>query len=526
MDFLQPHLNTFMAGLATMLLLFFYLLGWSRVTSKSKRMARQAAGAWPIIGHLRLLGGRQLPHKTLGALAEKYGPVYSIWIGIHPGLVVSNWEIAKEIFTNHDVAVTNRPGTIAAEHLGFNYAMAGVAPYGSFWREMRKIINIALLSNRRLEILKHVRASEVEVSVKELNKIWSERNNGLGQAHVFVEMKQWFGDLTLNVIVRMVVGKRYFGAAAKGDDKEARRCQKAMREWFQLLGVFALKDAAPFLGFLDLGGHEKAMKETAKELDGIASEWLEEHKQKRASVEAKELDFMDVLISLLEGTNLAAEFDADTINKANCLSMITGGSDTPKVTLTWALSFLLSNLHWLRKVQEELDIHVGKERLVNESDLSNLECLQAVVKETLRLHPPVLLYPRSCSDDIVVHGYHVPRGSWIFLNLWKIQTDPRVWSDPLEFKPERFLTTHKDVDVGGDQYFELIPFGFGRRVCPVMSFGLQVVHLTLASLLQAFDISIPSNAIFDMTEEAGLSNMKASPLEVLVKPRLPSKIYE
>ncbi|XP_022766492.1 cytochrome P450 CYP82D47-like isoform X2 [Durio zibethinus] len=523
MDLLGSQLSTFMAGLATVLLLFFYLVRCSRVT-ESKKMAPQAAGAWPIIGHLRLLGGPQLPHITLGALAEKYGPVYSIWIGIHPGLVVSNWEIAKEIFTNYDVAVTNRPGTIAAEHLGFNYAMAGVAPYGSYWREMRKIINTALLSNRRLEILKHVRVSEAEVSIKELYKTWSEENNGSG--HVLVEMKQWFGDLTLNVILRMVAGKRYFGSGAKGEDKKARRCQKAMREWFHLLGVFALKDAVPSLGFLDLGGHEKAMKETAKELDSIASEWLEEHKQKRASGEAKEQDFMDVLLSLLDGTNLATEFGVDTINKANCLSMITGGSDTPKVTLTWTLSLLLNNLHWLRKVQDELDIHVGKQRLVNESDLSKLEYLQAVVKETLRLHPPVLLYPRLCSDEIVVSGYHVPRGCWIFLNLFKIQTDPGVWSDPLEFKPERFLTTHKDFDVGGDQYFELIPFGFGRRVCPGMSFGLQMVHLTLASLLQAFDISTPANATVDMSEEAGLSNMKATPLEVLVKPRLPSKIYE
>ncbi|KAE8675294.1 Cytochrome P450 [Hibiscus syriacus] len=482
MDFFRPYQSTFTAGVAAVLL-FFYLLGWSRV-SKRKRMAPQAADAWPIIGHLRLLGGRQLPHITLGALAQKYGPVYSIWVGIHPGLVVSSWEIAKEIFTNHDVAVTNRPGTIAAEHLGSSYAMAGVAPYGSYWREMRKIINIALLSNRRIEILKHVRASQAEVSVKELYKTWLKGRNESG--HVLVEMKQWFGDLTLNVILRMVAGKRYFGGGAQGEEEEeARRCQKAIREWFHLLGVFALKDAVPFLGFLDLGGHEKAMKETAKELDNMASKWLEEHKRKRCSNRVTDQDFMDVLLSLLEGTNPAPGFNVDTITKANCLNMITGGGDTTMVTLAWTLSFLLNYGQWLRKAQEELDIH-----------------------------------------DITVSGYHVPRGSWIFFNIWKIQTDPRVWSDPFEFKPERFLTGHKDIDIGGDQSFELIPFGFGRRVCPGMYFGLQMVRLTLASFLQAFDVSTPSNAGVDMTEEAGLTNQKATPLEVLIKPRLSSMIYD
>ncbi|KAK6245325.1 hypothetical protein SCA6_008415 [Theobroma cacao] len=379
---------------------------------------------------------------------------------------------------------------IAAEHLGFNYAMAGVAPYGSYWREMRKIINFALLSNRRLEILKQVRVSEAQVSVKELYKTWSKRNNGSG--HVLVEMKQWFGDLTLNVIVRMVAGKRYFGSGAKGDDKEARRCQRAMREWFHLLGVFALKDAVPFLGFLDLGGHEKAVKETAKELESIASEWLKEHKQKRASGGAKDQDFMDVLLSLLEGTNLASEFDVDTINKANCLSMITGGSDTPK---------------------EELDIHVGKERLVNESDLSKLECLQAVVKETLRLHPPVLLFPRFCTDEIIVSGYHVPRDSWIFLNLWKIQTDPRVWSDPLEFMPERFLTTNKDFDA-----FD-ISTPSNAMVDMTEGAGLSNMKAT------ALDVLTPSNEPVDMTGSPGLTNIKATPLEVLVKPRSSPNLY-
>ncbi|KAK8678500.1 hypothetical protein V6N13_143998 [Hibiscus sabdariffa] len=123
--------------------------------------------------------------------------------------------------------------------------------------------------------------------------------------------------------------------------------------------------------------------------------------------------------------------------------MITGGGDTTMVALTWTLSFLLNNRRWLRKAQEELDVHVGKERLVNESDLSKLECLQAIVKEALRLHPPVLLYPRLCHEDI-----------------------------------------------------------------------------------RTFDVSTVSNATVDMTEDAGLTNTKATPLEVLIKPRLSSKIYK
>ena len=206
--------------------------------------------------------------------------------------------------------------------------------------------------------------------------------------------------------------------------------------------------------------------------------------------------------------------------------MIAGGNDTTMVTLTWTLSLLLNNRHALKKAQEELDIKVGKGRLVNEADINNLFYLQAIIKEALRIYPPgPLSGPREFHEDCTIGGYHVTKGTRLVVNLWKIQTDPSVWSDPLEFKPERFLTTHKDVDVRG-QNFELIPFGSGRRACPGISFGLQMLHLTLASLIHAFEISTPSNAPVDMSATFGLTNIKSTPLDVVVKPRLPSNLFE
>ena len=200
--------------------------------------------------------------------------------------------------------------------------------------------------------------------------------------------------------------------------------------------------------------------------------------------------------------------------------MIAGGNDTTTVTLTWAISLLLNNNHVLKKAQDELDIQVGKERIVNESDISKLVYLQAIVKETLRMYPPgPLLAPREFIEDCIIGGYHVPKGTRLITNLWKIQTDPSIWSEPLKFMPERFLTTHKNVDVRG-QNFELIPFGSGRRACPGASLGLQMVHLALASFLHMYEISNSSNAQVDMTESFGLTNIKATPLEVLITPRL------
>ena len=211
----------------------------------------------------------------------------------------------------------------------------------------------------------------------------------------------------------------------------------------------------------------------------------------------------------------------------NCTlqNIVAGANDTSTVTLTWAISLLLNNRQVLKKAQEELDVHVGKERALNESDISRLVYLQAIVKETLRLYPPVPLSGlREFSEDCIIGGYNVPKGTRLITNICKIHLDPRIWSDPLAFEPERFLTTHKDVDLRGKS-FELIPFGSGRRVCPGISFGLQVVNLALASFLHMYDISTPSNAPVDMTESPSPTNLKATPLEVFITPRLPSKFY-
>jgi hypothetical protein len=147
--------------------------------------------------------------------------------------------------------------------------------------------------------------------------VWTKKKES-GQ--ILVELKQWFGDMSLNVILRMVAGKRYFSTTAVADEEESRQIQKSVREFFHYIGMFVVSDTIPYLGWLDLGGHEKAMKKAAKELDGLLGEWLEEHKRKRAAGEdnKEDKDFMDVMLSVLDGKDVEG-YDADTVNKATCL---------------------------------------------------------------------------------------------------------------------------------------------------------------------------------------------------------------
>ncbi|XVF59525.1 hypothetical protein PTKIN_Ptkin07bG0283000 [Pterospermum kingtungense] len=530
---MDSHLQFLLSILGTLVALvcciFFYQSKKLRNPTHGKRSctAPQAGGALPIIGHMHLFGSQQLTHKTLGSMADKYGPVFSLRLGSHPVLVLSSWEMAKECFTVHDKVFSTRPIIAASKHLGYDFAMFGFAPYGSYWREIRKIVIIELLSNHRIDLLRHIRASEVKTATKELYRAWLSK--GSGETGVLVDMKQWFGDITRNIFLRMVGGRRYFGTNADCEETEARRCQKLMRDNVHMFGVFVLSDAFPFLGWLDFQGYEKAMKKTAKELDIIVGGWLEEHKQKRLSDGGvkEEQDFMDVMLNILENAKISG-FDADTINKATCLNLILAGSDTTLVTLTWALSLLLNNPHVLKKAQDEIDKHVGRHRQLEESDITNLVYLQAIVKETLRLYPPApIIGLRAALEDCTLStGYHIPASTQLMVNAWKIQRDERVWSDPLDFQPERFLTSYKDMDFRG-QTFELIAFGAGRRSCPGVSLALKMVHFILGSFLHSFEVAKPSNLEdVDMTESNGLTNLKATPLEVLVTPRLCSDLFE
>ncbi|KAF9668622.1 hypothetical protein SADUNF_Sadunf14G0022900 [Salix dunnii] len=202
--------------------------------------------------------------------------------------------------------------------------MMGFSPYGSYWRQVRKITTVELLSTYRLGKLKDVRESEVRTFLKELYRLWDENRGGASKSKgnkVLVEMKGWFGDLTLNIVLRTIVGKAVGYITSVGDEESVKRWKKGLTDFFYLTGIFLVSDALPFLRFLDLGGHGEAMKKIAKELDLVVEDWLKEHKQKRAAgvVKGKE-DFMDLMLDVFDNDAGAVQGgDSDTTIKATSL---------------------------------------------------------------------------------------------------------------------------------------------------------------------------------------------------------------
>ncbi|KAF7849994.1 hypothetical protein BT93_L0064 [Corymbia citriodora subsp. variegata] len=297
-----------------------------------------------------------------------------------------------------------------------------------------------------------------------------------------------------------------------------------------LAGVFNIGDFVPALEWLDLQGVAAKMKRLHKRFDAFLTAIVEEHKASMGKAGNKHNDLLSTLISLQDVADEEGGKLTDTEIKALLLNMFTAGTDTSSSTTEWAIAELIRHPEILARVQEEIDAVVGRDRLVTELDLPHLPYLQAVIKETFRLHPSTpLSLPRIAAESCEINGYHVPKGTTLLVNVWAIARDPNTWAEPLEFRPERFLPGGEkpNADVRGND-FEVIPFGAGRRICAGMSLGLRMVQFMTATLAHAFDWELARGLLpekLNMDEAYGLTLQRAEPLLIHPKPRLASHAY-
>ncbi|GLJ19657.1 hypothetical protein SUGI_0356060 [Cryptomeria japonica] len=388
-------------------------------------------------------------------------------LGFRPVLVISSSELTKECLTTNDKAFASRPLLSVGKHAGYDFKMLDLAPYGSYWRSVRKLCRLQLFTAQRIESFKNIREGEISGLIRSLFESCQREISP-------VNIKSRLSDLTCNIMMRIVASKRFSPDLSPQDFQEVQYFKEMMEETVLLLGTFDIAHYLPFLKWVDPQG--------------------------------------------MSDNN-------DDVVKANALAIIIAGAETSYVTIEWALSALMQHPDVLCKAQQELDMHVGRDRLMEESDIPKLKYLQAIVKETLRLYPGApLMIPHEACEDCTVGGYRVHAGTQLLVNVWAIQRDAAVWERPTEFDPKHFLKSGKEIDVKG-QDFELIPFGSGRRMCPGMALAMIMINHTLGRLLQSFEWFVPEGTVIDMTEGLGLSLPKSIPLEAIIKPRLPLHLY-
>ncbi|KAL3726103.1 hypothetical protein ACJRO7_031058 [Eucalyptus globulus] len=471
------------------------------ITRSPKKNHPPSPPSLPVIGHLHHL--KKPVHQTLLALSRKYGPVLSLRFGVRPVIIVSSAPVAEECFTQNDVVLANRPKFIIGKYLGYNYTTVVLSPYGDHWRNLRRIGAVEILSSHRLDISYGIRKDEVKRLLRKL--LGCQSSDGSAR----VELRGALTELTFNVMMRMMAGKRYYGEDVS-DVEEAAMFRDIIKEIVKNSGSSYPGDFLPPLRWIDYGGYIKRIFKLGKKTDGFLQGLIDEHRQKKESEE----DRKSMIDHLLVMQASQPEYYTDEIIKGFLQTILIAGTDTSSVTMEWALANLLNHSNILDKARMEIDSQIGQDHLIEELDLVKLPYLQNIIAETLRLHPPVpLLIPHYSSDDCTIGGYDVPRDTIVMINAWAIHRDPEQWPDPTAFKPERF-------ESGGGQMNRLmLPFGMGRRACPGAPLAHKMVGLTLASLIQCFEWKRTGEEEVDMGEGEGLTMPKEKPLEALCKAR-------
>ncbi|XP_010059880.3 isoflavone 3'-hydroxylase [Eucalyptus grandis] len=485
---------------------FLFLLFLFKLQRSNKRNLPPSPPSLPIIGHLLLI--KEPVHRTLQSLSDRYGPVLSLSFGSRSVVVISSPSAAEECFTRNDIILANRPRLLFAEIMFYGGTTIGTAPYGPHWRNLRRLTALKFLSPHRLACSLTIRLEEVRLLVKSLYEVATAAVGGGGFARV--EMRSRLEEMSFNIIMRMISGKRCFGATVgAGDTKVARQFVELMKETFELSGM----EPGDFLRVLrrvvDFKGRERRMVDVAKRSDVILQGMIDELRSRRKrSDSGREVESETMIDSmLLEGYS-------DDIIKGQILSILSAGTDTSTVTIEWAMSLLLNHPDVMKKAQAKLDDIVGRDRLANEADIQKLPCLQNIINEVLRLFPPApLLVPHESAEDCMVGGFNVPRGTMILVNAWAIQRDPKVWDDPTSFIPKRYQGLEED------HAYRLLPFGMGRRSCPGAGLANRVVSLALAALIQCFEWERIGEEPVDLSEGMGITMPKREPLEALCKVR-------
>ncbi|KAF5191729.1 Cytochrome p450 [Thalictrum thalictroides] len=456
----------------------------------------------PLIGHLHHLLG--MPHHSFRDLAKEHGPLMYLELGEVPTVVVTSPKVAKEMMKTNELMFVDRPLNLATKIMSYECMDVIMAPYGDYWKQVRKICMMELLGHKRVQSFWSVREEEVTSLVGRIS-------NMVGSP---VNLSQSIISVTNDITARATFGKAF-------KDRDA--FLVLMKEVIRLAAGFDIADLYPSMKFLEaLSGTRTKLEKTHLEVDKMLDVVINDHINNKNRIKNEngefEEDLVDVLLRVQASNELDMPISMDNV-KGVILDMFTGGSDTSSTAIEWAFSELLKNPEAMAKAQAEVrEVFNGKKRIEQE-DMNQLRYIKLVVKETLRMHPPApLLIPRECSATCEIDGYEIPEKARIIINAWAIGRDPENWSDPDSFKPERFEDISSDYR-GND--YRYTPFGSGRRICPGILFAIANVELPIALLLYHFDWKLANGVKsedLDMTESFGATVRRKNDLYVIPTP--------
>ncbi|KAH7866514.1 hypothetical protein Vadar_021325 [Vaccinium darrowii] len=480
--------------------------------------------SWPIVGSLpQFLTNKNTFRWIHKMMDEMNAEIICIrLVNVH-FIPVTSPEIAVEFLKNQDVVFSSRPDVLSADITSRGYLTTALSPSGEQWKKMRRVLASDVLSTARHGWLQGKRTEEADHLVRFVYNQSMDSTTG-GVVNVRVATRHFCG----NVIRKMVFGKRFFGngRADGGPGVEEEEHVDALFKILAYLFSFCVSDFLPFLrGRFDLDGHEKIIRTATAtvakyqdpEIDERIRQWTE-------GTKTEQEDLLDVLIGLKEndGTPLLSPGEI----KAQIVELMLATVDNPSNAVEWAIAEMINQPITLQRATEELDRVVGKERLVQESDLSQLNYVKSCVRESFRLHPIAPFnVPHVSTVDATVAGYLIPKGSHILLSRPGLGHNPKVWDEPLQFRPERHLKKDGSNVVLTDPDLKMLSFSTGRRGCAGVNLGSTMTAMLMARLLQGFSWELPSTVSKIELNESAKDLFLAEPLHVKARPRLAETLY-
>ncbi|KAL1534727.1 unspecific monooxygenase [Salvia divinorum] len=496
------HLNPL---ILTALLSLVLLWSITRISIKSsnKKKLPPSPPKLPIIGNLHQLGS-SLPHCDLHSLAKKHGPLMLLHFGSVPVLIVSSAEFAREIMVTHDTTFANRPHFKAMMKMVYGCRDVSLSPYGEYWRRMRSIVVLQLLCNKRVQSYSTIRKEEAACLVNKIRE-----SSGTTPVDLSAMFESFSND---------VIGRSAFGGKLS-DSENGKNFLDAMADLMELLGIINIGDFIPWLGWIGrVNGVDKRLDDTAKKIDQVLESVIQERLREKGVKDKNGEYFLDILLDIYNDKTPDVSIDRDSL-KGTILDVFVGGTDTISTTMEWTMSEILRHPTVMEKLQHEVRGILKQKPEITDDDIQKMHYLKAVIKEAMRLHPPLpLLVPRLASKDVQVKGFDISAGTVVMINAWAIGRDLVSWVEPEKFMPERFLNS--SIDFKGLD-FELIPFGGGRRGCPGITFAAAGMELLLADLVRKFDWKLANGVEpkdFDMSESPGMTVHRAVPLLALASP--------
>ncbi|KAG9455269.1 hypothetical protein H6P81_008173 [Aristolochia fimbriata] len=514
-----------LAVLATCTALFWF---WTKFKS---RKLPPGPVAVPIIGSFVWLTSSILKlEPVMKQLRRKYGPIMTIRLGFRTLIFVSSNTLMHEILVRKGAAFADRPpATAATRVITTNQHTITSGRYGPLWRVLRRNLVAEILHPARVESFREAR---LWVLTHLVQKLRSESD-----ANGSVEAMEHFRFAMFSLLLFMCCGERL-------EEKAAREIETAQRAYirnFVNLNVFVI---FPRLGkwvFPNMWkeviqvrrGQVEALlplikaREHSKRLQMISSS---DHGAGRKCFKDAYIDSLLALEIPVDGGVRKLTYDEMV---SLCSEFLNAGSDSTATALEWVMANVVKNKEVQAKLVKEIDEVVGeggsggtprrRRRFVEEEELKKMPYLRAVVMEGLRRHPPLsYVLPHAVTEEVEINdGYVIPKGTTLNFSVASVATDEKIWKDPLEFKPERFMGANEEeaVDITGSKEIKMMPFGAGRRICPGL--GLAMLHLEwfVANLVREFEWKTKKGEEVDLTERVEFTTIMENPLNVVLLPR-------